>query len=168
MAEKVCRRAHHGQHPSGANLCAAVVFPSQGSWSPFQPVGVGPGLGLAFRRGHTAEAWTTPVSIAVALAVNGRSLELGDPSQRQAGLCKRRAPLSQRRGHCRPEAGGPPHLLLMASELVSSPPPAPSSLTLRMGGNLTVSPKSLPPPQGTFSRAQGEFPWWLSGSEPDW
>lgn len=50
-------------------------------------MGVGPWLLQApFRRGHTAEAWTAPVSTAVALSDNRRPLELGDLSQRGTGL----------------------------------------------------------------------------------
>lgn len=61
-------------------LCASHFSLPQCSPSAFPPVGVGPQLGQApFRRGHTAEAWTAPVSIAVALSVNGRPLELGNP-----------------------------------------------------------------------------------------
>ena len=48
----------------------------------------------------------------------------------------------------------PSHPVLTATEFVSFPPPAPSSLNLRVGGNLTVSPHGLPLPHGTFPRAQ--------------
>lgn len=41
-----------------------------------------------------------------------------------------------------------PHPLLIATEFISSPPPAPSTLNLRMDGNLTVPQHGLLPPQG--------------------
>lgn len=69
------------------NLHVSHFFPPQRSHSTSWSVGTGPPLGLApHRRGHTAEAWTAPVSIAVALSVNRRPLKPGGPSQRGAGL----------------------------------------------------------------------------------
>lgn len=47
-----------------------------------------------------------------------------------------------------------PHPLLTATGFIRFPPPAPTSLNLRMGENPTVSPRSLPPPHGTFPRTQ--------------
>lgn len=67
--------AHYSQFPSGINLHAFHFFLPQCSQTPFRPVGVGPQLGQApFRRGHTTEAQTAPVSIAVVLSVNERPL----------------------------------------------------------------------------------------------
>lgn len=79
MADKEWQRkpaeAHYGQFPSGTNPHAFHFFLLQCSQTPFRPVGVGPQLGQAsFRRGHTTEAWTAPVSIAVVLSVNERPL----------------------------------------------------------------------------------------------
>lgn len=58
-----------------ANPHADPFLRPQWSQTPFRPVGAGPQRGQApFRRGHTAEAWTAPVSIAVGLSANERPL----------------------------------------------------------------------------------------------
>lgn len=64
-----------------------LIFAFLCSQPPFRPVGVGPQLGQApLRRGHTAEAWTGPVSIAVVLSVSGRPRELSTLSQHGTSL----------------------------------------------------------------------------------
>lgn len=91
----------------------------------FQPVGVGRQLGQApSRGGHTAEAWTVPVSISVVLSVNRRPLELGCLSQPGTVMWEREKGAPFPRVEAGTLSGGlglkePPSPLFEATEFIS-------------------------------------------------
>lgn len=107
------------------SLCFSFFPPSAFPVS-FLALGVGPQLGWApFRRGHTAEAWTAPVNIAVALLLM-EGLWNWASHPRAGHACEKESEVVRFSQRGRPDggaqAGGAFPSLPTATEFVSAPP----------------------------------------------